>query len=451
MRKYEQVRTDLEAKITGGHFRPGEKLPSVRQASEQYSCSMSTITRAYSELEHRHLIYAVAQSGYYVVEKLDVSDRRQHQSGMIDFTSASPDVDVFPYLDFQHCLNQAIDTYKYNLFTYGDVLGLDSLRKRLSSHMAGHQVFAPPERIVVTSGAQQALEILARMPMPNGRQTILVEQPSYNFYLRYLEREGLPVRGITRTAEGIDLDELESIFRSGEVKLFYTMPRHHNPLGTTLSVAERKGIARLAGQYDVYVIEDDYMADLGGERDYDPIYAYNQSGHVVYVKSFSKIIFPGLRLGAAVLPAALMDVFQTYKSYGDTSLLSQAALDVYMKNGMYERHKHKIWQQYESRLSELHDAVAKFNQHGILEAAKVYSGVYVQFKLPLTVNLEVLTKRLADRGVQVVSGKDSYLSYVLNREKFLRISISRVQPRQIEEGVRLIVEEAGAYSFPSLN
>lgn len=136
-------------------------------------------------------------------------------SEIIDFSSGLPDPVVFPYQEFQHCINKAIDTYKHQLFTYGDSYGLVKLRRTLASHLAGDQIFAPQE--------------------------------------------------------------------------------------------ERRAISRLASKYNVYVVEDDYMADLGIERSFEPIYSYNQTSHVIYLKSFSKIIFPGLRLGAMVLPEALVD------------------------------------------------------------------------------------------------------------------------------------------------
>jgi DNA-binding transcriptional MocR family regulator len=355
-------------------------------------------------------------------------------------------------MDFQHCLNKAIDIYKYDLFTYGDPNGLASLRHTLASHLAGDQVFAKAEGIVVTSGAQKAMEILARMPFPNGKMAVLVEQPSYDIYLRFLETEGIPVFGIARTVEGIDLSELERQFASGRFKFFYTMPRYHNPLGTSYNAETRIAIARLAAKYDVYVVEDDYMADLGVERRYAPIYSCDRSSHVVYVKSFSKIIFPGLRLGAVVLPEALLKTFLVRRGYSDTSLLSQAALEVYIKNGMYERHKHKISSLYASRMKALNEAVEKYNDQRVIEAFDISSGIYMPLKLKPTVNTDRLTKRLAGRGIKVVTGKAFYLSSYLEREKFLRISVSQTKPERIHEGVRAIIEEVGkvtrAYLFP---
>lgn len=439
MNKYSEILADIEQKRASGELRPGQKLPSVRQAAEGYGCSISTVTRAYAELEKRHAIYSIPQSGYYIVEEGE--EDTGVDDGVIDFASSSPDLNVFPYRDFQHCLNKAIDTYKYHLFTYGDPKGLVALRETLVKHLADDQVFVKTEQIAVTSGIQQALQTLTRMPFPNGKTAILVEQPSYNLYLQFLEAEGLPVKSIARTADGIDLQQLEELFRGGEIKCFYTMSRHHNPLGTSYGTQEKKTIARLAAKYDVYVLEDDYMADLGDKRGFDPICAYDQSGHVVYLKSFSKIIFPGLRIGAVVLPGPLMDSFHKHNGQNGAALLSQAALDIYIKNGMYERHREKIYRQYESRVEILHDAVKLYNHAGLLEVADVRSGVYTQFKIPKEANLERVVERLRKRGVLVLSGKLYYLSDYLQREKFLRISISRARPEQIYEGVKAVIEE----------
>ncbi|WP_127495892.1 aminotransferase-like domain-containing protein [Paenibacillus glycanilyticus] len=440
MKKYALILSDMEEKIRQGKYRPGQKLPSVRSAAEAYGCSISTITRAYAELEKRHVIYSVPQSGYYVVVKPG-EWRDERDGSMIYFATVLPDLDAFPYLDFQHCLNKAIDIYKYDLFTYGDPLGLESFRHTLVSHLASDQVFTKVERIFVTSGAQQALEILAKMPFPNGREAVLVEQPSYDRYLRFLETEKIPVHGIARTAAGIDLQELERWFKGGSIKFFYTMSRYHNPLGTSYNAEERRGIAKLAAKYGVYILEDDYMADLGADQQSDPIYASDGGEYVIYVKSFSKIIFPGLRLGAIVLPERLLNTFYAYKIYPDTSLLSQAALEVYIKNGMYERHKHKIAGLYAARMLALNESVNRHNEPGLMEVPDIRSGIYTHFKLRQTVNVEQLLRRLAERNVSVVSGKGFYLSNYLDKEKFLRISISQTGAEQIEEGVRIITEE----------
>ncbi|WP_027085785.1 hypothetical protein [Cohnella panacarvi] len=124
-----------------------------------------------------------------------------------------------------------------------------------------------------------------------------------------------------------------------------------------------------------------------------------------------------------------------------TLSLAIIALDIYIKNGMYERHREKIYRQYESRIEILHDAVRKYNDAELLEVADVRSGVFIPFKVPRTVKLERVVDRLRERGILVASGKLFYLSDYLRREKFLRIGISRARPEQIHEGVSAVIEE----------
>ncbi len=121
------------------------------------------------------------------------------------------------------------------------------------------------------------------------------------------------------------------------------MPRFHNPLGSSLTEWQKRELVRLAEAYDVYLVEDDFLGDLEDNQKADPLYAYDLSFRVIYLKSFSKMIFPGLRVGAAVLPDSLAPVFHTYKKLSDIdcSMISQAALEVYIKSGMFKRHKEK--------------------------------------------------------------------------------------------------------------
>lgn len=443
MNKYDEIIADIEEKIRTGHFPAGHKLPSIRSAAQQYGYNRSTIIRAYAELERRHSIYSMPQSGYYVVSKQTTPVLPADAAEHIDFSSASPELNTFPYLDFQHCLNKAIDIHKHQLFTYSDTRGLGTLRTALVSHLANDQVFTKADQIMITSGAQQALMILARMPFPNGKSVILVEQPSYDIYLRYLEIEQLPVKGIKRSANGIDLEELEKRFKDGNIKFFYTMSRYHNPLGISFRLEERQAIADLACKYDVYVVEDDYMSDLGIERKFDPIYAYDPSGHVIYLKSYSKIIFPGVRLGVAVLPEPLFETFHTHKRFADlnTSSLSQAALEIYIKNRMFERHKHKISELYTERMKTLNEALAYYNDVDEVEPVMVQSGVYMHLKLPRRIPIETLIRKLAARNVIAVPSEGFYLREAPERDKFLRLSISRVPSEQMDIGVRAIIEE----------
>ncbi len=429
---------ELEALIEGRSFQEGDRLPSIRTLAENFRVSKSTVIRALGELEKRHIIYSVPKSGYYVVKKTNRQQNRERT--VIDFAASAPDPDVFPYIDFQHCINKAIDTYKNDLFIYGTPKGLPSLVAVIQKELANSQVFAGENNIFITSGVQQALALLASIPFPNQKRNILIEQPTYHLLLKYLEVHQLPVIGIERTSQGIDVEKLERLFRTEDIKFFYTMPRFHNPLGSSYSEKEKKSIVRLAEMYGVYIVEDDFLGDLEGNKKADPLYAYDVSSRVIYLKSFSKIIFPGLRVGVAVLPDSLTEVFNQYKRLTDidSSMLSQAALEIYLKSGMFERHKQKIRSSYEKRSRLL---------HALLKELSESSGGLVEFHPPdqpcVHTHLVLDRKLPASRIIKSLKKRDILLEPVdahylpgFQKRNLLKINTTNVKEEDIRRGIK---------------
>ncbi|MBB6671831.1 aminotransferase-like domain-containing protein [Cohnella nanjingensis] len=438
--KYENVKDDLKQQINNGSIKPGGKLPSIRELSMQWECSKNTIIRAIDELEKEHLIYSVPKSGHYAIVRSSKSEDRPERR--IDFAVAAPDPGIIPYEEIQHGLNRAVQLYGDRLFTYGDPLGFPSLREAISRHLAVSQIFAGPERICVVSGAQQALHLLTSMPFPNGKSAILVEQPCYAGMLKLLSLLGVTAIGIARTESGLDLDELERHFRNNSIKFFYTVPRYHNPLGTSLSRREKKAIASMAEKYDVYIVEDDYLADLETDSKSDPICSYDYSGRVIYIRSFSKIMLPGLRLGAAVLPEAFIALFRMYKSSSDlgTTALSQAALEIHLGSGLFQRHAAMMRERYGIRMKALQEASRRYLNEGF-RLSKSAGGIFAQLELPNHLAAEELAATLRQKDVYVFPTMHCYLPSVESANS-LRLSIIRTNEKEIEDGIRIIRQTA---------
>ncbi|MEK0221260.1 PLP-dependent aminotransferase family protein [Bacillus proteolyticus] len=442
MYKYLHVLNDLESMIQNGKIKEGKKLPSIRALVTQYECNKATIIRALHELEKRHIIYSVPQSGYYVVKK---SGSYIENNEIIDFASSAPDPDVFPYLDFQHCINKAIDTYKNDLFIYGTPKGLPSLISVVQKQLANYQVFTKEDNIFITSGVQQALAILTSIPFPNENETILIEQPSYHLYIEYVEINKIPVIGIKRTHEGIDLNELEKIFRTEKIKFFYTIPRFHHPLGTSYSKKEREKIIQLARKYNVFIVEDDYLADLETDSKADPFYSQDNCNHVIYLKSYSKIIFPGLRVGVAVIPPSIANDFHKYKKILDidSPMISQAALEIYIKSGMFERHKSKIKYSYYNRSIKLAEILEKMqNENPSLFTYNKQNtlGIHTCLEMQKNIVTEILIKKLSENQISIDSIDRNYLND-FHKERLLKLNVSNVKEDKIEEGIRKVIEE----------
>ncbi|SFM06602.1 DNA-binding transcriptional regulator, MocR family, contains an aminotransferase domain [Paenibacillus sp. 1_12] len=442
MLKYGLLLNELEQMIKSHPYKEGDKLPSIRSLSEQYGYSKSTVIKAIGELEKRHQIYSVPKSGYYVVKR--TLSEHTEEPALTDFAGASPDSEIFPYIDFQHCINKAIDTYKNDLFVYGTSKGLPSLIQVIQKQLANYQVFTSLSRLFIVSGVQQALSILTSLPFPNRKQTVLIEQPSYHLFIEHLTTHQIPVIGIKRTAQGIDLQELEQLFRTADIKFFYTMPRFQNPLGCSYSKEDKLAIVELARKYDVYIVEDDFLADFELDSKVDPLFAYDTTDHVIYLKSYSKIIFPGLRIGVAVIPEVLSDLFNRYKRLLDidSSMLSQGALEIYLKSGMFERHKQYISSSYEQRARLLADSLQRYSD--------LYPDLFTfnRTKQPCfhthvvlnsSVSVSKLAAKLKPHSIIIEAIDKNYLPHY-PKAPILRLNVSNVKDSAIEQAIGTIVE-----------
>ncbi|MBD8038422.1 PLP-dependent aminotransferase family protein [Solibacillus sp. A46] len=454
--KYMGILEWVKLQIEEGKLKTGDKLPSIRLLAELFHCSKNTVVKALLELEKQHIVYAKPKSGYYVVDDYQTSNL---DAIAIDFLSAGPDKRIMPYEDFQHCINQAIDHYKEQLFTYSDQQGLLSLRKELTKYLQQLQVFTIPERLVVTSGSQQALHILSTLPFPNGKKNILIEQPTYFGMIDALQLNQIPTLGIELTMKGIDFQKLENLFQSNDIKFFYIIPRCHNPLGHHYSNEEKKKIVALAEKYDVYIVEDDYLAELDTDSKADPLFAYEPNGRVIYVKSFSKVFLPGLRIATVVLPEKMITGFVHKKFSVDfiTSPLSQGALEIYLKNGMFQYHLESVKKLYKKKMNILLEACSK-NLPDYVQYTRPKSGFYLTLFLPSDMNVDKLIDLLHEKQIYIDNASRMYLTK--NSQKAIRLSISQVNEQKIHIGIQQITaaikelyekRKFSSLSFKSIN
>jgi DNA-binding transcriptional MocR family regulator len=437
-RKYEIIIDYIEKLVEKNELKQGERLPPIRTLVDKFDCNKSTIIRAYKELEAKHKIYSIPKSGYYLVEK---SKEGINENINIDFSKVVPDSRLLPYKEFNHCINRAVELYKNDLFVYGDTEGFKSLRSTLVKFFAEYQLFTSVEKICITSGSQQALSILSKMSFPNKKKNVLVEQPTYSLVHELMEMNGNDLIGIDRDINGINLDELENIFKNKDIKFFYTIPRLHNPLGTNYSEKEKKSIAELAEKYDVYIVEDDYLADLDKNKKSLPIYYYDIWGRVVYLKSFSKTFMPGIRLGAAILQDKLISEFLKHKRYYDlsTSALEQGALEIFINSGMYKKHTKKVQAEYMKKMNYLKECLKNINTNGV-ELFISDTGFFIWVQFINNINMDILIKRLEEKSIYIAEGKEFFIN---NDPKIngLRLCISMLTKDKIKLGVQILFEE----------
>ena len=438
MLKYQIIENYIRNEISIGNLKPKRRLPALRSMANLFECSIGTALKACESLEKQHLVYSVPKSGYFVMESRLTAPMIQGAEE-IDFSSGAPDSNTLPYQDLQHCLNNAIELYKDQLFSYGDPKGLPVLIDAISKHSWNNHLYADPSQIVVTTGSQQALSILASMPFPNGKTHVLLEQPTYYGMIKLLELNGIPTIGVSRGFEGLDLNELETRFRTGNVKFFYTIPRFHNPTGTSYSQKEKAEILQLATKYDVYIVEDDVFSDFDSDSKREPLYSTCTSDMVIYLKSYSKVLAPGLRIASVVLPKLLLNTFVERKRWSDmmSPALSQGALEIYMRSGMFDQYSKRLRELYARRMSILQEVLA-VNRHQDMVWNVPESGFFACVKVQQPIDPDNALKLLAAQGIILLDTRTCFLNEYRTSEYF-RISISKTSEESIRRGIPIVV------------
>lgn len=446
MQKYQQIMTDLVSQMEQGFLTVGMKLPSIRELKNKYVCSTETVLKALHELKFQHRIFSVPKKGFYVLSSLN--HLPLERTMMIDLATATPEKLMFPYTEFQHCLNQAIEIQQSGLFSYGmSVNGLPSLVQTIKKKLEDYQVFTNENEIVITTGTQQALFILTQIMFPNQGDTILIEQPTYHLFNQLIETTKIKCLGIRRDRKGIDLNKLEHIFAKNRIKFFYTIPRFHNPLGTSYSKKEKLAILKLAQKYNVYIVEDDYLADFEMDKKADPMFAYDMNDRVIYVKSFSKIIFPGLRIGVVVLPSTILHPFKSLKRVidYDTNLVTQGALELYLKSGMFDSHSAKLAMRYAEKSNILHQEIElhlKTCPISIDYEKPSSLDTKAHLSLPRRINATELIRHLEMEKVLLRGIGENYLTD-FHKENILKIDVRNTNKQDIQIGIQKLFQVIG--------
>lgn len=435
MLKYKIIADALKKDIQEGVLKPGQKLPSIKSYASKMEVNTDTIIKAYQSLELEHLIYSVPRSGYYVVKSLIANKTKKH---VIDLITVSPPDSINPYKDFYHCMEQSIQIHKNLLLEYGQVHGMMELRQALVKHLMNFQIFTNKHDIFITNGAQQAIYILCVMSFYNGKNKVLVEQPTYSLILEILKQNHIPVIGIMRERTGIDFNRLEEIFQTEKVKFFYLMPRFQNPTGYSYTREQKQKIITLAQKYNVYLVEDDYLGDLVEDERGDSLYSMAEKGRVIYIRSFSKTFLPGLRLGMVILPEELKEGFIKRKRVMDlnTPVLTQGALEIYLRSKMFRVHSAKTRMYYEDKMNVVKKACVCFWP----KDKKVNipdSGIYVFFEIEHK-RLETLLRNLSRNKILVSDIRGCFIEEKKANIQGIRLCICNNSDQEIISAIQII-------------
>jgi DNA-binding transcriptional MocR family regulator len=437
MTKYENIVQHINAMIAGNQLTPGKRTPSIRSLAEEFSCSNETVIKAYKFLEQDHVLYSKPRSGYYLVDK-QIFDHATLNP--IKVSSSYPDDQLFPHDHLAHSIHQAIKIYKKELFRYPHSHGLPELINTMQKLLQDFQIFVDKKNLFITTGVQLALNIISKMPFPNGKDIILLEQPTYYGAIKAFEINQQKMMGIPRNLDSFNLDALEEIFKNHPIKFFYSTSRNHNPLGIPYSKKEKEGIVRLAEKYDVYIIEDDYMADYNIYPNDLPLWSFDRSNRVFYIKTFSKILLPSMRVGLAVVPDQFVELFNNHRRWTDmnSNIISQGAMDIFVKSGMFETHRQFIRKLHVSRMEKLKNVLTKHASDDIVFTKPDY-GYFLTVYSKKDLNYDNLMLDLQKNNMVTIDTRLCFLE-AFKTTRYFRFSVSQMSEEIIETKVPVILD-----------
>jgi len=449
---HDKIYDQIKKQILSGQLPPDTKLLSVKSLATELSVSRNTVEHAYQQLYAEGYINSKPRSGYYVSlidsEFLSTSFgytgtvpgkvSEASQSYSFDFHPACLSPDSFPiniwrklYLD---CLKE-----DSNLFaSYSHPQGEYALRCEIQRYLARSRgVSCDPEQIVVCSGLQDSLSIIAPI-LKEDHSTFAVEDPGYFIPKSVFQNHSFALSHIPVNHDGLDLDSLQNTNST----VVYVTPSHQFPLGCVMPIGNRLKLIDWAETIGGVIIEDDYDSELRYlGRPIPALQGLHPQGNIVYVGTFSKVLSPALRVSYMVLPYQLLTRY--HKLFGDystnVSLLEQRTLNKFMEQGYWERHLRKMRTVYKKK----HDAlIQSIHHHFGVQATIIGHGAGLHVVLELvgnSLNEGELIKRAQEREVQLFPLSKTYMN---NNDKSPQIMLGfgSMSSNQIDRGVKLLYQ-----------
>ncbi len=410
----------LREAMLDGRLAGGDRVPATRKLARQLGVARGTVTAAYDRLTAAGFLESRAGSGTYVAASLQAKDgvRRRARRGAVrplplwdtepattsprnlrlhDLSIGLPDPALFPLEVWRRLVSGQLRRSRLEEATYGG-RGSFRLQAEIARFLGlSRSVVASPDDVLVTAGAQQAIDLVARV-LVAPRTLVAMEDPGYFAVRRLLETHRAVVRGVPVDDEGLVVDALPP-----EARLVYVTPSHQFPTGVPMSMARRTALLRWAVEHDAVIVEDDYDSEYRyAQQPVEPLQSLDRDGRVVYVGTFSKSLLPALRAGFVVPPRSLLPALREAKrvTAWEGDLTTQGALAAFLAEGHHAAHVRRATRVYRERRGLVLDGLAGLGD--LLEVVPSVAGLHLcaTFRDPSTDDAAVVT-RAAARGVRV--------------------------------------------------
>lgn len=465
-----QVVDEIRSLVDCGALVPEQALPSTRSLAAKLGIDRSTVVRAYEELQA--LGYLQSRPGsYHRVQKRrkevrfdperksllsweKISNPRARRlyavferysperpmgkkmgNDVLNISQLDLDPRLYPTEEFKRCVNHVLREYGGDSLQYGTAKGYPALREVIARRLRLHGISVSAEEILITNGAQQAIDLLTRLFTEGGRK-IAVETPTYANILPLLQFNGVKIKGIPMKEDGLDLDFLENVLGKEKISFVYTIPNFQNPTGITTSHPHRERLLSICLRYGVPVVEDGFEEDMKyfGKVAL-PIKSIDEQNIVIYLGTFSKALFPGLRIGWVTADRECIDRLTALKRFSDLTSgnLVQVVLHEFLNRGYYDRQLKKLHKVFRRRLQAALEAMEECFPSSV-SWTRPAGGYTIWVRMPRKLREDELHEVMLPHRVVISPG--SYYFPRQNSSEYFRVSIAAVNETEIKEGIR---------------
>jgi GntR family transcriptional regulator/MocR family aminotransferase len=417
---HRQIHEGLRTAILGGQLRPGQRIPSTRALAEELNVSRMPVLTAYEQLLHEGYLEGRVGSGTFVSAALpdDLlavpargdaprgagrtarrrSPHARDEGGLGPFRMSLPALDRFPHAAWARLVARHAHALTREQMAYGDPAGLIPLREAIADHLrASRAVRCEADQILVVSGSQAALRLAAAVLFEPGDR-VAIEEPGYVGARSALAAGGATLVPVPVDDEGIRVDALRR--RGGRVRAAYVTPSHQYPLGMSMTVSRRFALLEWAARNDAWVLEDDYDSEYRYvSRPVGALQGMDTHERVIYIGSFSKVLFPALRVGYMIVPEGLRQRFADAREALDIfgATLYQLVLAEFLADGHFARHLRRMGVVYRERRDALLEGLDRHCADRLV-VPNADAGLHVVGILPEGDDVEVI-RRMAGRSL----------------------------------------------------
>ena len=391
---------------------------------------------------------AIRRMGTVLAQKRDI----------ISFAPGYPAPETFPWHDFQEITRELLSGNDGSVLQYGPTRGYRPLLETIAVIMGQRGIATTPERLLITTGSQQGLDLVGRVLLDPG-DVVLVELPTYTGAITAFRNVQGEMVGVKQEADGIDLGDLDAVYgrlkKAGRrIRFVYVVPNFQNPTGLLIGLGKRRQLLEWAATRDVLIVEDDpyrelFFEDSAGEDDVRPIKADDEEGRVIYLSSFSKTLAPGFRVAWIDAPAPLAAKFEMAKQAEDllTGSLDQRVIFEACRRGILQRQLPLLRRHYQQKRDVMVQALrAAFGDTVSWPAPR--GGFFLWAALPPVIDADRMVARAIDHGVIYVAGEAFFVNALRDTpgggyaeprtnagKNLVRLSFSAPAADRIREGV----------------